>query len=186
MASQGPPTPARADESDHTALMSQLTSSTAEKAIAAWSTYGNTETLKWLQAQGFEVALGRKIVAFFGTDTAAKIEEDPYRLLSFCATWGQVDHLARRQFKIALDDPRRLGGAIEEACYRLFGEGHTVADRPTLVRLAGDLLKPDASAQLRNRRELHTASWCTCDGNGSGRRDSRTHYDGIIDAVAVY
>lgn len=131
------------DEGDHGALVSQLTSGVAEKAIAAWSTYGNTETLKWLQAQGIDVALGRKIVAFFGTETAAKIEEDPYRLLSFCATWDQVDRLARGQFKIDLFDPRRLQGAIEEACYRLFAEGHTLMHRADLTPALTKILASD-------------------------------------------
>ena len=154
------------DEGDLEALTSQLTPATAGKAITAWATYGNTDTLKWLQAHGFDVALGRKIVAFFGTDTAAKIEEDPYRLLSFCATWDQADQLARRQFMVGLFDRRRLQGAIEEACYRLFAEGHTLMQRADLMPALRKILASDSeNAKHGNQlvNEALKAGW----SNGS-------------------
>lgn len=97
----------------------------AAQVIAAWVQHGDSRTLQWLQAQGFDLALGRKVLQFFGAETAQKLEEDPYRLLSFCATWRQADALARSHFGVAMDDPRRLQGAIEEACYRVFAAGHT-------------------------------------------------------------
>jgi exodeoxyribonuclease V alpha subunit len=154
------------DEGDLEALSSQLTPAASRKAISAWGTYGDAHTLQWLQAQGFDVALGRKIVAFFGTDTAAKIEEDPYRLLSFCATWNQVDDLARRRFKVDLFDPRRLQGAIEEACYRRFSEGHTLMQQadlmPTLTKLLASDTK-DAKHGGQLAAEALKAGW----SNGS-------------------
>jgi exodeoxyribonuclease V alpha subunit len=64
---------------------------------------------------------------FFGRDSAEKIEADPYRLLSFCAGWREVDALALNEFGIDEQDPRRLQGAVEEALYRLFDAGHTCA-----------------------------------------------------------
>lgn len=106
-------------------LATVLTPESATQVVAAWAQYGESRTLQWLQAQGFDLALGRKVLQFFGPDTAQKLEEDPYRLLSFCATWRQADALARTQFGVAVDDPRRLQGAIEEACYRVFAAGHT-------------------------------------------------------------
>lgn len=106
-------------------LATVLTPESATQVVAAWAQYGDSRTLQWLQAQGFDLALGRKVLQFFGPDTAQKLEEDPYRLLSFCATWRQADALARTQFGVAVDDPRRLQGAIEEACYRVFAAGHT-------------------------------------------------------------
>ncbi len=134
------------DSGDVESLSTVLTRRCAEKAVAAWSIYGDAETLQWLQKHGFAVGLGRKVIEFFGEETSAKIEEDPYRLLSFSGSWFNVDAMALDRFKIDLDDPRRLRGAIEEACYRLFVEGHTVADRGTLMRFTGELLKKDASA----------------------------------------
>lgn len=106
-------------------LAKVLTLDSALQVVTAWAQHGDSRTLQWLQAQGFDLALGRKVLQFFGAETAQKLLEDPYRLLSFCATWRQADALARTQFDVELDDPRRLQGAIEEACYRVFAAGHT-------------------------------------------------------------
>jgi len=106
-------------------LATVLTPDSAAMVVAAWAKHGDSRTLQWLQTQGFDLALGRKVLQFFGSETAQKLEEDPYRLLSFCATWRQTDALARTHFGVAVDDPRRLQGAIEEACYRVFAAGHT-------------------------------------------------------------
>lgn len=129
------------DAADVEVLSKVLSRECAEKAVAAWSIYGDAKTLQWLQAKGFDVALGRKVLEFFGRETSAKIEEDPYRLLSFSASWPHVDALALSRFKLKLEDPRRLRGAIEEACYRLFGAGHTATDRATLMATVGEVLR---------------------------------------------
>lgn len=116
---------ARLDAGNVDELATVLTPDSAAQVATAWAQHGDSRTLQWLQAQGFDLALGRKVQQFFGPDTAQKLEEDPYRLLSFCATWRQTDALARTHFGVALDDPRRLQGAIEEAGYRVFAAGHT-------------------------------------------------------------
>ena len=113
------------DAGDVSALAKVLTPESATQVVQAWSEHGDSRTLQWLQTQGFDLALGRKVLQFFGAETAQKLEEDPYRLLSFCATWRQTDALARSHFDVMVDDPRRLRAAIEEACYRVFAAGHT-------------------------------------------------------------
>lgn len=65
------------DDADVEALSMLLTPDSARKVIAAWSLYGEARTLRWLQTHGFDVALGRKIMEFFGAETPARIEEDP-------------------------------------------------------------------------------------------------------------
>lgn len=122
------------DRGDVSTLASVLSEESAQQVIAAWALHGDTRTLQWLHQAGIDVALGRKVISFFGPATAGSVEEDPYRLLSFCATWKQVDTLARMHFDIAEDDPRRLQGAIEEACYRVFSIGHTTASLAQLFR----------------------------------------------------
>ncbi|WP_426070766.1 ATP-dependent DNA helicase [Janthinobacterium sp. DSP2-3-3] len=131
------------EQGDVAALMTILTPESARTAITAWAGHGDARTLQWLQSQGFSVALGRKVLAFFGADTPTKLEADPYRLLSFCANWRQVDALALNHFKIDADDPRRLQGAAEEALYRVFGDGHTCTPIHALIsRLASVLDGP--------------------------------------------
>jgi exodeoxyribonuclease V alpha subunit len=115
------------DRGDVAALAAVLSKESAAQVAEAWTKCGDGRTLQWLQAKKFDVSIGRKVIQFFGRETSKKLEEDPYRLLSFCATWRQVDQLAQEHFLVKPDDPRRLQGAIEEACYRLFGDGHTSA-----------------------------------------------------------
>lgn len=136
------------DAGNVAALATILTPDSATQVVAAWAKHGDSRTLQWLQAQGFDLELGRKVLQFFGSEAAQKIEEDPYRLLSFCATWRQTDALARTHFHVAEDDPRRLQGAIEEACYRVFAAGHTSALSSKLM----DVLQGILGAQTATSR----------------------------------
>lgn len=65
----------------------------------------------------------KKSYAYYGEDTAAKLEEDPYRLWSF-GSFKDADLFAKAM-GLALDDKRRLICAVEEAIYRKYKEGHT-------------------------------------------------------------
>lgn len=121
------------DAADVTTLATVLTPESAMQVVEAWVQYGDSRTLQWLQAEGIDLDIGRKVLQFFGRDTPEKLTEDPYRLLSFCASWRQVDALAQSHFKVALGDPRRLQGAIEETCYRVFAAGHTMVLSATLM-----------------------------------------------------
>lgn len=128
------------DRGDTEALTEVLTFECAQRAVQAWALYGDADTLRWLQSQGFDVALGRKLMEFFGSEVAAKVQEDPYRLLSFCGKWPQVDEIARKKFGILPNDSRRLTAAVEEACYRLFTAGHTIASRSQLAHMIKPLV----------------------------------------------
>lgn len=134
------------DQGDMPALTAVVSVETAESLLSGWRQFGDTRTLHWLHSRGIDVALGRKLLAFFGAQTAQAIESDPYRLLSFCASWDTTDRLARGQFGVADDDPRRLQGAIEEALYRLFADGHTAATKAmVLTRLSSVLIDESES-----------------------------------------
>jgi exodeoxyribonuclease V alpha subunit len=121
------------DQGDATTLAEVLGEDRAKQVVSAWAINGDTRTFQWLQKNGFEVAVGRKVVSYFGMEAREKLEEDPYRLLSFCATWAQVDKFARAHFAVEEVDPRRLQGAVEEALYRVFEDGHTRIPIPALV-----------------------------------------------------
>lgn len=128
------------DDGDVKSLSAVLAPDIAQTAVTAWAALGDAKTLQWLQSKGFETQVGRKLLKFFGTETASKIAEDPYRLVSFCGTWKAADAFARSRFNIGIDDHRRLRGAVEEALYRIFASGHTCASRAMLSeRLVGVL-----------------------------------------------
>jgi exodeoxyribonuclease V alpha subunit len=135
------------DQGDISILTTIVSQESAESLVSGWRQFGDTRTLQWLHSRGIDVALGRKLLTFFGAQTPLAIENDPYRLLSFCASWRTTDQLARGQFHIAHDDPRRLQGAIEEALYRLFADGHTAATNAmVMTRLWSILLDEDESS----------------------------------------
>lgn len=121
------------DAAEVATLSTVLSPESAMQVVGAWGQYGDSRTLQWLQAEGIDLAIGRKVLQFFGCESPEKLQEDPYRLLSFCATWRQVDALAKSHFGVELDDPRRLQGAVEEACYRVFAAGHTMVLSATLM-----------------------------------------------------
>lgn len=140
----------------------------AAQLAEAWRRWGDTFTLQWLHSRGFTVGLGRKVLDYFGSRAAEKIEEDPYRLISFAADWKTTDALARHTFGLAEDDPRRLAGAVEEALYAAFDAGHTyMPQRQFDVRLgrlldSGDpalieraLLNGEAAGLFLRRGGLH-------------------------------
>ena len=129
------------DQSDVDRLAEVLPRPMAQRLADAWLRWGNTFTLQWLQSKGFAVSLGRKVLDFYGKDAANRIEDDPYRLLSFAANWATVDTLAQDTFSLAGADPRRLAGAVEEALYAAFDAGHTCVPEPALARRLRDLLQ---------------------------------------------
>ena len=153
------------DRGDADSIAKVLGDDSARQVVAAWALHGDARTLQWLHINGFDTALGRKVVAFFGKDTPDRIAEDPYRLLSFCAKWQQVDSLARTHFGLADEDPRRLQGAIEEACYRQLGAGHTVVDRRMLMHSLKAILGPVMGGTRRS--DLMVAALDTGLTNGS-------------------
>lgn len=121
------------ESGDVSALRAYTGPEVAASTIAAWSQFEDTVMLQWLRGQKLDAGVAKRVMRYFGRETADKLEEDPYRLLSFCASWRVVDQLARERFGVALDDPRRLAGAIEEACYRMYATGHTSVINSTLA-----------------------------------------------------
>jgi exodeoxyribonuclease V alpha subunit len=135
------------DQSDVGRLAEVLPGTMAQKLANAWLSWGNTFTVQWLQSKGFAVSLGRKVLDFYGKDAASRIEDDPYRLLSFAANWATVDALAKDTFDLATTDPRRLSGAVEEALYAAFDAGHTCVPESELARRLRDLLQSNDLAK---------------------------------------
>lgn len=136
------------DSGDVKALTKLLTPESAQQIVDAWGRQGSVQTMQWLQSSGIDVKTGRKLLAFFGKEAHLELEQDPYRLLSFSASWKSVDSFAKMRFGVTVDDPRRLRAAVEEALYRIFDAGDTVADVKTLITRTKAVLGPAASHAL--------------------------------------
>ncbi len=135
------------DAADADRLAEVLTPDAAQTLAQAWQRLGDSQSLQWLQSHGFDTRLGKKVLAYFGGELREKVEADPYRLLSFCGDWGKVDALATASLGLQPDDPRRRLGALEEACYRLFEAGHTVALTSQLAAVVRKLLGAPSPGQ---------------------------------------
>lgn len=97
----------------------------AESLIAAFAKHGLAETLTWMDQLGLPRPLGSSVARYWGREAPAKVEANPYVLISFCADWKVVDGLARLRFGVRDDDPRRLVAAAEDTLYRSMSSGST-------------------------------------------------------------
>lgn len=128
------------DEGDKATLSRYLKPDIVERLLERWAIAGNSKTLKWLFALGLDSKLAKQVLEFHGTAAPERIEEDPYRLLSFSASWPKVDALATSAFGLADADERRLLGAVEEACYHAFAQGDTAIAHEDMERRVAKLL----------------------------------------------
>lgn len=107
-------------------LLSEVVSPEAADLLChAFETHRVASTLLWLDQLGIDRRIGQKIVDFYGEQAQIKVENNPYRLVSFAEKWRTVDQLAQSRFGIADDDHRRLKAAIEEVLYSGIADGHT-------------------------------------------------------------
>jgi exodeoxyribonuclease V alpha subunit len=83
-----------------------------------------------LDVHGLDWSLATKLRRAWGDSALAMLKRNPYFLLAF-AGWSKVDNAALK-LGIALDDDRRLVGAVEAVLYERLQQAHTLADFPTL------------------------------------------------------
>ena len=131
------------DIRNHEAISSIIPSEQVRDGLFdKWAEDGDAKTLRFVQERDIPLDLARKAIRFHKKNTIAALTEDPYRLLSFEGSWARVDDIARDKFGVALDDPRRLAAALEEALYRVAERGHTCATLNDLQDTVGRLVKP--------------------------------------------
>lgn len=107
------------------ALTEVISEDAAELLCHAFTKYQVANTLLWLDQVGIQRRIGKKVTDFYKDKAQARIEANPYVLISFEVSWKTVDELARKRFNVAENDPRRLEAAIEESLYRGLKDGHT-------------------------------------------------------------
>ncbi len=131
------------DNQDHEAIAPVIvTKHVRDGLFEKWVENGDAKTLRFVQERDIPLDLARKVIKFHKKNTASALIEDPYRMLSFEGSWERVDGIARDKFSVALDDPRRLTAALEEALYRVSEKGHTCAALNDLQDAVSRLIKP--------------------------------------------
>lgn len=131
------------DSAEHSSIEGLIpTREVRDAMFKKWAENGDAKTLRFVQERDIPLDLARKVIKFHKKNTIAALTNDPYRLLSFEGSWQRVDGIARDKFGAALDDPRRLAAALEEALYRVAEKGHTCATMNDLQDTVGRLIKP--------------------------------------------
>jgi exodeoxyribonuclease V alpha subunit len=130
------------DEEDYQALADVIAPAKAARLVEVWREEGLSHTIQFLAAHDVSPVVGRRLVSVHGAKTMDRIQEDPYRLLSYCAAWRDVDALAA-SMGVQADDTRRLAAACEEVVYREFSDGHTYVPRHVLEARLIHLLRDD-------------------------------------------
>lgn len=134
------------DCSNHDAISKIVPSKSVRlNLFSAWLESGDAKTLRFVQDKVIPLDLARKAIKFHKSNTIQALQEDPYRLLSFCGGWYEVDKIACERFSIGLDDTRRLGAALEEALYRVAEKGDTCAKISDLLQTFSKLLAPHSA-----------------------------------------
>jgi signal transduction histidine kinase/CheY-like chemotaxis protein len=123
-------------------LTQVISEESAQVLCDAFAKFKVANILHWLDQVGIPRKIGMSVVANFGEGAQAKIEANPYVLISFEADWKCVDELACGRFGIKKNDRRRICSAIEEVLYAGMQQGHTCLPekdvRTRLTRLLND------------------------------------------------
>lgn len=143
------------------ALAQVVSEDSAQRLCDAFAKFKVASALHWLDVVGMPRKIGISVVAYYGEEAQAKLEANPYTLISFEASWKRVDELARNRLGVSEDDPRRLASAVEEVLYAGMQQGHTGLPAKDLqTRLARLLMNPALVARAMKAPDLPEALPC--------------------------
>jgi exodeoxyribonuclease V alpha subunit len=129
------------------ALIEVVTEHCADMLCHAFAESNLGPTLLWLDRMAIDRRIGQKVVHYYGDQAQRKIEENPYRLISFAENWKKIDNLAQTKLNIAVDDPRRLDAAVEEVLYAGMLDGHTCLPTNSVSSRLWNLLGQESLAK---------------------------------------
>ena len=111
----------------------ELTEDIAYELLERWSALAlEPAVVAWLDERGLEPRIANKIIALYGAQAIAAMEENPYCLLPFMS-YAKIDAFARTRLGILPTDPRRMVAATEAELYKSLANGHTAMPRVALV-----------------------------------------------------
>lgn len=116
----------------------------ADRAIAIVDGFGmlaeEVEIFRWLDRYGVSPRVAGAAARVWGLGAIDRIMADPFTM-TLLEPWKEVDARALR-LGLALDDPRRLAAAAEEALAIRFRAGNMASPSPVLKPLVKRLLAP--------------------------------------------
>lgn len=146
---------------DHPKL--KMSETLAESLLMGWR-HCSTEMklLDFLGKKHIPRKLARKLMRFWGRRAIENLEDDPYRLLALMPAkeafnqWRMVDVIARAEFNVTNDDPRRALAAIEACLYQAYDTGGHMAQPISSVQrvLDDEGIKHTVSDIVRQHGQL--------------------------------
>ncbi len=118
-----------------------LNSQQVDLLIQFWQEYDHVDLIVWLIEKQFPADISRKFAIHYGSNAIDIIEDNPYTMLTFGASFEIIDTIARTTFGLELDDKKRLNSAIENALHLHSLSGHTRANYSELMPHVLKLLK---------------------------------------------
>ncbi|MFC0808317.1 AAA family ATPase [Ensifer sp. P24N7] len=116
----------------------------ADRAVAIVDGFGmlaeEVEIFRWLDRYGVSPRVAGAAARVWGVGAIDRIKADPFTM-TLLESWKDVDARALR-LGVALDDPRRLTAAVEEALAIRFRAGSMASPSPVLKPLVKRLLAP--------------------------------------------
>lgn len=115
---------------------------TAPKIVAAWKeSSAIRDTMIFLQEHDLSPNLAMRIIKEYGDSALNKLRENPYYLADdlFGVGFKKADEVARK-LGMALDDPRRLEGAMKYILSLALNDGHCYLEMFDIIERGRDLL----------------------------------------------
>ncbi|MCK9985363.1 MAG: exodeoxyribonuclease V alpha subunit [Azoarcus sp.] len=157
-------------------LTQVVSEESAQLLCEAFGKFKVSSALHWLDRVAMPRKIAMSVVAYYGEHAQARIEANPYVLISFEASWERVDEMARNRLSVAEDDPRRLTSAVEEVVYAGLAQGHTCLPmREVRIRLT----------RLLARQGLMAAALCPPE-NDTGVPCTYRQIEGAYQAAGLY
>ncbi len=141
---------------NHAQLSQCLTPEAASALIKGYQKYENLASAMWLAERKVPPRIQMKLFKYYKKKALDQVKDNPYILQTFGLPFADTDTLARTQFNITTDDPRRLNAIVEwamrEHCQ---AGGHTLAYCSDLFKAVLSITQDD---ELAEQAIMHTAS----------------------------
>lgn len=106
-----------------------------------YAKYRNLSACNWMSTHKIPAQVQQRLLKYHDEQSLKAIKSNPYVLLGFGMSFGDVDALAQTKLNVEKDDLNRLLGAVEMAIRKEIEKGHTyttqAAIRPTVKKLLG-------------------------------------------------
>lgn len=118
-----------------------ITEKSIDALYVGFQKYKNLSQCNFLAQLQVPSDIQQRIIKFHTEETINKIKENPYVLVGFGLSFQQVDLIAKKNFNIPENDPRRLNSAVEAALQKWIQRGHTFATQKQLAPILIGMLQ---------------------------------------------